>query len=790
MGNQCSKTPRRPKQTSTRSNGFAMTPRISDGDRDVMVKSIRKDDQNIIDTITKELHQTPQIFVINNMILSTQFFGDHKEIIKQLQHASSSPREKELNKTLLKDEIMECTNPDVIFEKVHENVIFRSYEEDSQPESLVARRTYVINDLIEVVNSNEIPQYTSIDKPSYQVKIEESNRKGFVKLQQVEVTTTPKIAEYATEYEPTPGPSSRPDSEYDYTRITELRTPKPLEVEEGAERRDTLPETCFSTRKVRKIPDEYFDDDNIEYLQQLASTDLFKEITYINSSGFMKYFQNVLFPGTLGKTLGYDEESLSYARAIPGKIFCDELDLGTNVITSCEVVPSVSIQWPQELTFEFIYREDRPTFIDTRTGINYRWPTTDMVKEITSMNCCLVPKGYVKKKGEHQDSSLEWEIHFPKAERYLEARMSHAQMKCYLVLLTLHKTFIAPVTRQQGLLVEHIRTHMFWECEANYRNWPEHRLGTKLLIVIKNLAQRLFQCTLPNFFIKQQNLFDNIPKKYLQFAQKTFLKILESPAPHFIKALRNLRYTSGKFYSPLDYRELYTDLTAENSITLINQKIPTGPRPTYIRTRKYDDPELQWKHIQELQKKKEILRKRREAEEKQAMKEAEAIQAAASQDWLNLEVKIDKTFDNSKVKAILVLFLRNFIEIAKVAKKVSVGEQAEFYLKQASYLTVLLEETAGAFIEEAREYKAIIFEEEERIKRKAIRTASQSSDHEKPSVPLRNEITQQIGKNSVRLHKLQTSFANGPPPVKMTNLKPKQSSFTNRNAPKKSVAFA
>lgn len=87
---------------------------------------------------------------------------------------------------------------------------------------------------------------------------------------------------------------------------------------------------------------------------------------------------------------------------------------------------------------------------------------------------------------------LEWEINFPKAERYLEARMSHAQMKCMLLLLTLHKTFIQPVTEQNGLLPEHIRTHMFWECERDYRNWPEHRLGTKILSVIKNLQQRLF----------------------------------------------------------------------------------------------------------------------------------------------------------------------------------------------------------------------------------------------------------------------------------------------------------
>lgn len=70
---------------------------------------------------------------------------------------------------------------------------------------------------------------------------------------------------------------------------------------------------------------------------------------------------------------------------------------------------------------------------------------------------------------------------------------------------------------------------------------------------------------LPDYFIKDRNIFDNIPKKYLNFAQKVLLNILDNPLPYFLKALGNLRYCSGKFYQPLDTQGLYEKLTCKDS---------------------------------------------------------------------------------------------------------------------------------------------------------------------------------------------------------------------------------
>lgn len=79
----------------------------------------------------------------------------------------------------------------------------------------------------------------------------------------------------------------------------------------------------------------------------------------------------------------------------------------------------MSIAWPAEQAFEFQMREDRPTITDRRTGMQYRWPTDDMIQEIKSLSCVLIPSGYHNK---HRvkapaNTNLEWEIAFPKAER-------------------------------------------------------------------------------------------------------------------------------------------------------------------------------------------------------------------------------------------------------------------------------------------------------------------------------------------------------------------------------------
>lgn len=76
---------------------------------------------------------------------------------------------------------MEIVSPDIIVDKMNKNVRFKPHHGPKKlySEGMVVKRLYVINDHIDVINTMEnIPQYTSIDKPAYQVRIEESGKKG------------------------------------------------------------------------------------------------------------------------------------------------------------------------------------------------------------------------------------------------------------------------------------------------------------------------------------------------------------------------------------------------------------------------------------------------------------------------------------------------------------------------------------------------------------------------------------------------------------------------------------
>ncbi|XP_050512041.1 uncharacterized protein LOC126888066 [Diabrotica virgifera virgifera] len=725
MGNNCCSQEidpdfPRPSEVQLRNNG---------GGSDRVDSRIRQDEQ-IIDSMKKEYRDIPDVFLLNNLLMTVQFFENYRRDI-QKSTGINNILEKHLNKNLLQNESMECICPDSLFETVNSNMKFRPLHGIGKhsAKNLLPRRLFIVSDSVEVISSMDVPQYTSIDKPAYQVRIEESSRKGFIRLKQIDNSKLLNMYSSLPELLVEASTSTDTDSTlYEYNTITDLKTPKPLEKAVSSERRDTLPSSCFRSKRVRK-PDYELQDlqDQQDEGLEITEDDLFDTVIYVDAKGFMNYFKDVLFPNSLGRSLGFDQHEIDLARSIPGTVFCNFTDEEDNPI-SCEIIPSVSIPWPDAQTIEFIMREDRPTITDTSTGYRYKWPTDDMVKEICTFNCVAVPKGYWQKRGEYSEATLEWEIAFPKAERYLEARMSYAQMRCFLFLLVIHKHYIEPVTQRNGLLAEHIRCHMYWECEANSKDWPEHKLGTKILKVVSNLYKRLSTSELPDFFIKQKNHFRNIPRKYLIFAQKIFNELTQSPIVYFLRALRCLRYSTGKFYPPFEYKKFYNMLTQQQGYTLVNPNMLE--RPPNARRKVYEDADKQWRHLVEMKRRNQIL------EEKKQKEKAKQEEDTKSVDSIDIEWTCDKPFDIFKTKAILTQFITIYIDIAKDSYKFGLQLQPLFYLKQAFYLTRMLESTSSAFTEEAREFKFEIEVAENTYKRSLVK----SMNDVPPATPLRNSI--------------------------------------------------
>lgn len=619
---------------------------------------------------------------------------------------------------------------------------------------------------------------------------------------------------------------------YDYTTITKMNTPRPIDTTgtKSPKKNHSLPHSCFAVHMVKNLAelqepasDDEDDDDEddgerrVWGIKTKSKIDLFKPVTFISSKGFMTYFADTVFPNGLGNAIGFDEESIRAAKTIPGLIFCDSFDSGS--VVRRHVIPGVYIQWPAAIAFEWAIRDDRPTIIDRRTTLRYKWPTDSMINEIRRLKCVVVPKGCVPKRGENRDSSVEWEVAFPKAEKYIETKMSHAQMRCFLFLVALHKTFIEPVTAYHGLLIEHIRNHMYWECEANYPNWPENRLGKKLLRVLRMLYVRLGRADMPGYFIREKNVFENVPGRYLRPAQELIHRVTEAPVMYFLVALRNIRYTSGKFYPALDFKRLHSILVSEGIRTanpLLYRLVENDRNEGGRKTRDGGlDAKAEWrKRHQE-----EIKRKfRMEEREKKKLEENLESQRRASVDSVDLQVSsstkfderltmcpfqwsAEKNFDVYKQRAILMFFMDHFIEMAKKSLKLATSKQSLFYLRHAWYLSKLLEDTDGCY-PDAVEYQARIRTEEDAVKRiSASEVLAPVTPKRNPSYVLTNgaETTQQVRVNANKTfdsglqaevvhRKLKKQYANSRKVVSEIHQTPK-SADSNFNDRPKTISF-
>lgn len=287
------------------------------------------------------------------------------------------------------------------------------------------------------------------------------------------------------------------------------------------------------------------------------------EVSYTSSAEFMRHFVN-LFRDHLGQLLGFDQEDLDELKPDGSIVYCDKVMLSHNSrfcrIDSYEVTPTIWLQWP-ECAQEWLYRP-RST-----------WPSYDDTGKIKDFGCYVVPEGFVPKRGFNMHQEIEWQLTFPAAERYLETCMTRSQAQVYLIALMLHKSFIRPVfDTLYGLTASHIRNKMFWLIEEDDRpsKWPDNRTGECLIKLLNGLYRCLSQNEpiLPDYFVRDKNVFQRVPSDHLLHTQKQLKRILENPVMYVFHAMENIRH-SDKFYPRLDYELLLKILTMD-TLTLLN----------------------------------------------------------------------------------------------------------------------------------------------------------------------------------------------------------------------------
>lgn len=654
--------------------------------------NLNKLDRQHIEYIKQDLRDTPELFVLNNMIMAVMFFEDYNKCKDNLL----------LNKLRNPEDFI---TPDAMFEIVNENTIFRPHHGPKKynSEPLIPKRIFVANNTVRVLGSTEDAVEESDHKAV--VRIEESRRKGYIKLRELKKTNvrdsgSPILPLDSIE---SISRSSTASSETAYTTITNLKTPKPIDINKALEKEASestgFPRSCISYRKIKKIswdPDELLG-------ENISEDDLFEIVSYINSKNFMAHnIQNQSVLTEVASKLGVDLENICEPNAIQEKIYCS-VNIDEKYIP-CEIMPCIKAKWPLEQTLAFINKGER----DAEPRQRFVFPTPYMIEEIKTLDCVLLPKGYLETKGNRNDVDISWELCFPQAQKYLETCMSYSQIKSLLLLISLHKTFIEPKTKHLGLTVDHIRNFLLLECESNCSDWPEYRLGIKLIKVIKKLNNHLSMAHphIPDFFVSDKNILSDVANREIRKSHKVLHEIIQAPLMHFMIALRNIRYTNGKtFYPPLDFKELY-DILVKPGIEHSNPQLAAKT----IKKPKYSDPEKAFLSFKDAKKRRTILRQRLEEEEseKRKMKEAEE-KRRGSIDSINVEWICEKDFDIHKKRALILFFINAFLDIAKKGLKLS-KDKAKFYLKQAYYLAKILEEQYPAFTDDVKDHLKTINE--------------------------------------------------------------------------------
>ncbi|KAF2884517.1 hypothetical protein ILUMI_21662 [Ignelater luminosus] len=814
MGKKLSKHPRKSKTDSVKlHNGVQNVQQAEQYE----IYDPEKYDLEAIEILKKEFKEDPEVFILNMLLMSFMFFDDYQEEIRTLVNTSSE-RGKKLNLKLIRDHQKQVLTPDSILESVNKRVKFQPSHGPNKDtlQPLVPQRMFILHDTIEIEDKNVRTDYSRIDKPSYPADIEESKEhKGFVKVNLIEKsckiegeTRTPstdsasssassKVSKRKSESS-FRGDQANDNSESDdgYRMITAARTPKKIQISKKDiySKINKLPSRCITAVKV-KNEDDLSDSDSDEETDNYSGKkrkrsvheiQLFRTHYYLNSIEFMAHFQNNVFPNTLGEVLGFAIEAINRTESISGAIYCNTIDEDQNIV-QWEIIPAIAMPWPNEIAFEWTLRRRRTVWDKKeKTPIAYKWPTQKMIEEVNKLNCIVIPRGFIPKrpkKNKNPEMHIEWEVGFPKAERFLEFRMSHAQMRIFLYIIILHKYFIEPLTEKRGLIIDHIRIMMFWECETNYKAWPEHKLGTKLKLVLKNLFDHLSKAELPNYFIRGKNVLENIPRTNLVEAQNVIHRILETPSQYLLEALKHVKYAPGKFYSEPDLEKLQEILTKETVL-------PYGAHQTIMMQAKIKQkPE---EHIKQDkgQKWNKLYREQRRIAHAENSKNLHE----QKEDSINSNFSVKKRLNEDVARQILLLtfFIQHFLKIAKKSLKISSTKQTLFYLKQSFYLTKLLEDIEIEK-ENAKKFQMQIKEEEQNCLKKQV------TEPKVPLTPKRNpsfyanEILQVKGKeiNMMNLNKSYNSNAieNQPKPSTPevnNNMKSRQN-LSNANEMKKIV---
>ncbi|KAJ2952781.1 hypothetical protein O0L34_g7141 [Tuta absoluta] len=159
---------------------------------------LRSYDDEALDRMRYQLQHDSEAFLMNNILLSVQFFENYERELHHIKNNPISEREHLMDDAMVRkhkhvffaDRLQEC---------VHEHVTYQRRRGQTEP--LAAPRLYVIYDNVEASEPGDTSDYSAVlDAPFYKLQIEDCKEQGYVKLKKLEVleSTSTKESEDIT----------------------------------------------------------------------------------------------------------------------------------------------------------------------------------------------------------------------------------------------------------------------------------------------------------------------------------------------------------------------------------------------------------------------------------------------------------------------------------------------------------------------------------------------------------------------------------------------------------------
>ena len=179
------------------------------------------------------------------------------------------------------------------------------------------------------------------------------------------------------------------------------------------------------------------------------------------------------------------------------------------------------------------------------------WPPQNVLNNILTSGCHIVPKPYT---GIERNENLDWRWSFTRAEMLLAHARSDKMNFVYLILKTMFYMYLKVIEVDERTLPSYlVKTLMLWQCESSTEDWWQQKSVPDCVIgTLEKFKTCFYQRNLQHYFIRDLNLFSNIPEELISYGTAIIESICLDPLTCIKDVLVNLVQWQSKYKSKTD----------------------------------------------------------------------------------------------------------------------------------------------------------------------------------------------------------------------------------------------